>query len=356
MLNYTNWVGGKLAAPITDVQTTNIQLVEGALTNAPIAPFIAVFHSNLTDANRFLANRECILVTSYTGDLIQTCVRGNESGDGGGVALAWSTDDYCSNLVTAGMLNDVLSKNYLEFKPLLTNTDDANLVIESGVHPCDSTVANLPVALAGELICYNKSENVFFHEYRVQSNNDIYYRSHTLSGGFSAWRIYQLAGAYEETTAFIGEVKEGLWLNPPPNFLKLNGDTIPNGTGTVQGITYDFSAFYAYLIANIGSATLPDAQNRVSRGVSSTPVTGRELGKTEEDAIQNITGAFYGDDRMANVSATGAFVVAPGSADTSSQGSEGNGSTISFDASRVVRTATETRVKSLFTLKCIRYK
>ena len=48
---------------------------------------------------------------------------------------------------------------------------------------------------------------------------------------------------------------------PPSGFLKANGDTIPDGSGTVQGITADFSTLYA-----IVGATLPDLRGEFIRG------------------------------------------------------------------------------------------
>ena len=47
----------------------------------------------------------------------------------------------------------------------------------------------------------------------------------------------------------------------PSGYLKANGDTIANGSGTTQGITADFSALYA-----ITGATLPDLRGEFVRG------------------------------------------------------------------------------------------
>lgn len=47
----------------------------------------------------------------------------------------------------------------------------------------------------------------------------------------------------------------------PNGYLKCNGDTIPNGSGTVQGVTANFSALYAL----VGS-TLPDLRGEFIRG------------------------------------------------------------------------------------------
>ena len=54
--------------------------------------------------------------------------------------------------------------------------------------------------------------------------------------------------------AFVGST-------PPTGYLKANGDTIPNGSGTVQGVTANFAALYA-----IVGATLPDLRGEFIRG------------------------------------------------------------------------------------------
>jgi len=53
----------------------------------------------------------------------------------------------------------------------------------------------------------------------------------------------------------------------PAGWLKANGDTLPNGSGTVQGITADFSALYAIVGATYGAAgRLPDLRGEFVRG------------------------------------------------------------------------------------------
>ena len=54
--------------------------------------------------------------------------------------------------------------------------------------------------------------------------------------------------------AFVGA-------SPPTGYLKANGDTIPNGNGTVQGVTANFAPLYALV-----GATLPDLRGEFIRG------------------------------------------------------------------------------------------
>ena len=75
----------------------------------------------------------------------------------------------------------------------------------------------------------------------------------------------------------------------PVGYLKANGDIIPNGSGTVQGVTADFSALYAIIGSTYGSAgQLPDLRGEFlrgwddSRGVDS----GRGFGTSQTDAFE----------------------------------------------------------------------
>jgi phage-related tail fiber protein len=75
---------------------------------------------------------------------------------------------------------------------------------------------------------------------------------------------------------------------PPTGYLKCNGNTIPNGTGTVQGITANFSALYAVIESTFGSAgKLPDLRGEFVRGWDDGKGidSGREFG-----AAQSATG------------------------------------------------------------------
>ena len=66
----------------------------------------------------------------------------------------------------------------------------------------------------------------------------------------------------------------------PNGYLKCNGDTIPNGSGTVQGVTADFSTLYALV-----GATLPDLRGEFIRGLDDGRGvdSGRTLGSTQTD-------------------------------------------------------------------------
>ena len=77
---------------------------------------------------------------------------------------------------------------------------------------------------------------------------------------------------------------------PPTGYLKCNGNTIPNGTGTVQGITANFSALYAVIESTFGSAgKLPDLRGEFVRGWDDGKGidSGREFGTAQGDDFKS---------------------------------------------------------------------
>jgi microcystin-dependent protein len=77
----------------------------------------------------------------------------------------------------------------------------------------------------------------------------------------------------------------------PTGYLKCNGNVLPNGTGTVQGVTANFSALYAVLGSTYGVAgTLPDLRGEFVRGFDDGRGidTGRVMGSSQGDNIKAI--------------------------------------------------------------------
>lgn len=65
----------------------------------------------------------------------------------------------------------------------------------------------------------------------------------------------------------VGAVFHFAASSAPAGYLKCNGDVVPNGTGTVQGITANFSALYNILGTTYGSlGKLPDLRGEFVRG------------------------------------------------------------------------------------------
>ena len=84
-------------------------------------------------------------------------------------------------------------------------------------------------------------------------------------------------------TTYSNPVGTVIWYagtGAPGGYLKCNGDTIANGSGTTQGTTADFSALYAVI-----GATLPDLRGEFVRGWDDGKGTdsGRSIRSTQTD-------------------------------------------------------------------------
>ena len=72
----------------------------------------------------------------------------------------------------------------------------------------------------------------------------------------------------------VGTIMSFSGASAPARTLLCNGDIIPNGSGTVQGITADFSALYAVIGSTYGAAgQLPDTRNVFLRGANASTRT-----------------------------------------------------------------------------------
>jgi microcystin-dependent protein len=72
----------------------------------------------------------------------------------------------------------------------------------------------------------------------------------------------------------VGTIMSFSGASAPARTLLCNGDVIPNGSGTVQGITADFTALYAIIGSTYGTAgQLPDTRNVFLRGANASTRT-----------------------------------------------------------------------------------
>ena len=98
------------------------------------------------------------------------------------------------------------------------------------------------------------------------------------------------------------------------------------------------------------------SRGRFLRGIDPTGANDsvRAAGSTQVDALQNIEGSFRSISRRIFASADGAFEVGPNSTDNlpNSSSSGSSPQDVTFDASRVVRTANETRPKNVAVTFC----
>jgi len=126
----------------------------------------------------------------------------------------------------------------------------------------------------------------------------------------------------------------------PTGWLAANGDTIPNGSGTVQGKTADFSSLYALIDTTYGAAgKLPDLRGYFVRGAgtNSDGTISGTFGEKQADEFRSHTHTFVDP------------VIGPVDA-----GSDGNKVAQRGAGTTGATGGTETRPKNIAMLYCIK--
>jgi len=158
----------------------------------------------------------------------------------------------------------------------------------------------------------------------------------------------------------------------PTGWLVANGDAVPNGSGTVQGVTADFSTLYAALSTSFGAAgTLPDLRGYFVRGsgTNSDGTAAGTFGQKQADGLKShthsgITGNdspdhthSYVDRGSGSISlALSSGVAASTAAGTFSTGGASARHKHSFTtSSQSPSGATETRPANIAMLYCIKF-
>jgi microcystin-dependent protein len=121
----------------------------------------------------------------------------------------------------------------------------------------------------------------------------------------------------------------------PTGFLICNGGAVPNGNGTVQGVTTDFSALYAILGTTYGVAgTLPDLEGVFIRGTGSQIISGitysGTLGAKEVDNFKAHNHTATGSSNTGLVGGGGSAGLATTVTTSSTGGSETHPANISL--------------------------
>ncbi|MEN5094518.1 phage tail protein [Pseudomonas protegens] len=179
---------------------------------------------------------------------------------------------------------------------------------------------------------------------------------------------YGITDAYTKSVTYTKAEIEALLKNmsalPVGAMVPFPKGTVPAGflevDGSVQSAaTYPDLAAYLGPTFNTGSEgagnfRLPESRGEFLRGWDHGrgADSGRVLGSLQLDALQNIVGVILTDG--VNGNPTGAFLSEPGIPQAAAPTIPGNSSKLTFDASRVVRTAVETRPRNLAVMWCIK--
>lgn len=148
----------------------------------------------------------------------------------------------------------------------------------------------------------------------------------------------------------------------PPGFLEIDGSV--KSAATYPDLATFLGGAFNKGDEGAGNFRMPESRAELLRGWDHGRGVdaGRAIGSYQLDAIQNIVGNIAADPSGAyqflgegNISATGAFGVTYRSASGISDAVAGQmGASINFDASRTVRTSTETRGRNLAVMWCIK--
>ena len=139
----------------------------------------------------------------------------------------------------------------------------------------------------------------------------------------------------------------------PTGFLFCNGEAVPNGAGTVQGVTADFSALYAILGTTYGVAgTLPDLEGVFIRGTGSQTISGitysGTLGTKEGDQLQ-------GHQHSIRIDGSGASFRTGATSNNTQVGTNQTTAIVTDGTNGTPRTGAETRPANIALLPCIKY-
>ena len=166
--------------------------------------------------------------------------------------------------------------------------------------------------------------------------------------------VADLATATVERLLPAGAVMSFARATAPAGWLIANGNAVPNGSGTVQGVTADFSALYAAVSTSFGTAgTLPDLRGIFVRGSGEQDISGITYSKTfaakEGDALQGHWHATQHTINASGSSGSGALAAGSGWGTTSVRAATTDG------ANGTPRTASETRPANIALLYCIKF-
>jgi competence protein ComGC len=153
------------------------------------------------------------------------------------------------------------------------------------------------------------------------------------------------------TANIVGKNSTNVTEIPIGTVFSYTGLTVPDGFFECNGQSYDIDT-YPELYKTIGTNKVPDLRGQFVRGWDHGKGvdSGRSFGSYQEDAMQNIKGAFNGSTLR---NASGAFYLTGSNQDEAAN--HRHGGTMHFDASRVVRTAVETRPKNIALMYIIKH-
>ncbi|CNL47614.1 phage tail protein [Yersinia aldovae] len=219
-----------------------------------------------------------------------------------------------------------------------------NTLAATGMYSVNQYAANIPEGFGDATIQHIQNDSLTAHQFIFSTNNThtaakIAYRLRS----YGQWREWiDIVTSRSDTLTPIGIPLPYPGTTPPAGYLKCNG-----------------AAFYPYRYPTLATLypthKLPDLRGEFIRGFDDGRGidTSRTLLSAQTDALQNITGGINGVSESLGIAAesnfTGAFAKAEsvGNDNTPHHTDITHCGSFDFDASRVVRTAAETRPRNI---------
>ena len=339
--NYDPVTGGEVNISNGTAGTDTVRIFRQTEPETLAATFVAGSSISANDLNN--CNKQTIFLADENRTSINNLALGNA-----GSAVQISGSNIADNSISSTKILD------LEVK----TADINNLAVTTGKIADDAVTADKLANSINSAIAANTSKITnATHTGDVTGSTAL-----TIADGVVTQAKLNSALLAALQTHFSNPVATVIWYAgvggagtpPPTGYLKANGDTIPNGTGTVQGVTADFSALYALV-----GATLPDLRGEFIRGWDDGRGVdaNRQFKSTQPDQWKNHQHVFGGDDMIASagignftsIGASGHFQY-----DATSTAS-GNGRSMYTKNSPIDSGGTETRPRNVALLACIKY-
>ena len=267
--NYNSVSGGNVTfSSNTASGTNNVRIYRETEPETLAATFVSGSSIRAIDLNT--CNKQSLFVADENTTKLNSLALGNA-----GSAIVISGSNIADNSITTQKILDLEVKS--DDISSSSSNDSLRAITTNHIRDDAVTTSKIP------------DNNVTANKLKSSTSTDsdrAVTTNHIRDGAVTQVKLDSALLAALQTT-FSNPIGTVIWFGgntAPTGYLKLNGDSIPNGAGTVQGITADFSALYAVV-----GATLPDLRGEFVRGWDDGKGTdsGRSIRSAQTELIKS---------------------------------------------------------------------
>ena len=337
--NYNSVSGGNVTfSSNTAPGTNNVRIYRQTEPETLAATFVSGSSIRAIDLNT--CNKQSLFVADENTTKLNSLALGNA-----GSAIVISGSNIADNSITTQKILDLEVKS--DDISSSSSNDSLRAITTNHIRDNAVTTSKIP------------DNNVTANKLKSSTSTDsdrAVTTNHIRDGAVTQVKLDSALLAALQTT-FSNPIGTVIWFagtTAPTGYLKCNGDAIPNGSGTVQAVTADFSALYAIVSANV-----PDLRGEFIRGWDDGKGidSGRGLRTFQSDQWKNHQHVFGGDDMIAS-SSIGNFASIGSSGNfqyDATSNPSGNGRSMYTKNSPIDSGGTETRPRNVSLLACIKY-